>query len=118
MVLGFQIAATRGTADDFIANGIVVDTIVAKVGEADGIDAVSLLERGDVHLIVNTPRGRGPRADGMHIRRAAITNGVACVTTVAAAMAAAQGIEAAASFAPDVRSLQEFHRDAQLQMGI
>ena len=42
--------------------------------------------------MVNTPRGRGPAADGMHIRRAAIVHGVACVTTVAAALAAAAGI--------------------------
>ena len=57
-----------------------------------GVDAVDLISSGKVDLIVNTPRGRGPRADGMHIRRAAIVHGVACVTTVAAAIAAAAGI--------------------------
>ena len=37
-----------------------------------GVDAVDLISSGKVDLVVNTPRGRGPRADGMHIRRAAI----------------------------------------------
>ena len=63
--------------------------------------------RARIDLIVNTPRGRGPRADGMHIRRAAVTHGVACVTTVAAAVAAAAGIAEAVSREPEVRSLQE-----------
>ena len=43
-------------------------------------------------LVVNTPRGRGPRADGAHIRRAASVNKVSCLTTVAAALAAANGM--------------------------
>ena len=37
------------------------------------------------------PAAGVPRTDGMHIRRAAIAHGVACVTTVAAALAAAAG---------------------------
>ena len=35
------------------------------------MDAVDLISSGKVDLVVNTPRGRGPRADGNHIRRAA-----------------------------------------------
>ena len=59
---------------------------------AAGVDAVDLISSGKVDLVVNTPRGRGPRADGAHIRRAATAHGVPCVTTVAAALAAAAGI--------------------------
>ncbi len=96
--LGFAIAATAGTADMLERAGLPVDTVVAKVGEQVGVDAVDLISSGKVDLVVNTPRGRGPRTDGMHIRRAAIAHGVACVTTVAAALAASAGIaeEAAA----------------------
>ena len=70
-----------------------VDTLVAKVGE-EGVasDAVELIAEGKVQLVVNTPRGRGPRADGQHIRAAALTHQVPCLTTVAAARAAAAGI--------------------------
>ncbi len=122
--LGFALAATRGTATFLRENGVVVEVVVAKVGDEldiDGtaaVDAVELIAGGEVHLVVNTPRGRGPRADGMHIRRSALTNGVACVTTVAAAIAAAQGIAELTERAPEVRSLQEYHRDGQLRLEV
>ena len=116
--LGFSIAATSGTAALFDREGIPVETVVAKVGEAAGVDAVDLIGSGKVQFVVNTPRGRGPRADGMHIRRAAIVHGVACVTTVAAALAAAAGMAEFAQHEPEVRSLQEYHRDGQLRLGV
>ncbi|MDZ4825450.1 MAG: carbamoyl-phosphate synthase large subunit [Actinomycetota bacterium] len=116
--LGFSIAATAGTAAMLEENGIPVDTIMAKVGESIGVDAVDLISSGKVDLVVNTPRGRGPRADGIEIRRAAMANGVPCVTTVAAAVAAAAGIAEAATREPDVRSLQEYHRDGQLRLEV
>ena len=77
-----------------------------------------MISSGKVDLIVNTPRGRGPRADGRHIRRAAIVHGVPCVTTVAAAIAAAAGIAEAVSREPEVRSLQSYHRDGQLRLEV
>jgi carbamoyl-phosphate synthase large subunit len=116
--LGFSIAATAGTARDLEANGVPVDTVVAKVGEEVGVDAVDLISSGKVDLVVNTPRGRGPRADGMHIRRAALQHGVACVTTVSAAIAAAAGIGEEMVREPEVRSLQQFHKDAQMRFEV
>ena len=72
------------------SEGLAVDTLVAKVGE-EGVasDAVELIAQGKVQLVVNTPRGLGPRADGQHIRTAAVTYHVPCLTTLAAARAAA-----------------------------
>jgi carbamoyl-phosphate synthase large subunit len=116
--LGFSIAATERTARVLQDSGVEVDTIVAKVGEEIGVDAVDLISSGKVDLVVNTPRGRGPRADGMHIRRAALAHGVACVTTVAAAIAAAAGIAEEAQRDPEVRSLQEYHADGQLRFEV
>jgi carbamoyl-phosphate synthase large subunit len=116
--LGFSIAATAATARHLEDSGVRVDTVVAKVGEDVGVDAVDLISSGKVDLVVNTPRGRGPRSDGMHIRRAAIVHGVACITTVAAALAAAAGISEAASRDPEVRSLQEYHADGQLRLEV
>ena len=116
--LGFSIAATVATARHLENNGIRVDTIVAKVGEDVGVDAVDLISSGKVDLVINTPRGRGPRADGMHIRRAAIVHGVACITTVAAALAAAAGITEEAQRDAEVRSLQEYHADGQLRLEV
>jgi carbamoyl-phosphate synthase large subunit len=116
--LGFSIAATAGTARFLESKRVRVDTIVAKVGEEAGVDAVDLISSGKVDLVINTPRGRGGRSDGMHVRRAAIVHGVACITTVAAAVAAAGGITEEAEREPEVRSLQEYHADGQLRFDV
>jgi carbamoyl-phosphate synthase large subunit len=112
--LGFDLAATSGTAAMLEAEGIPVATIVAKVGDAHPgvVDAVELIAGGKVQLVVNTPRGRGPRADGLHIRAAAVAHMVPCLTTVAAARAAAAGIADWVSHPLSVRSLQEYHGTA------
>jgi len=89
---------------------------VAKVGDATGTDAVELIASGQIRLVVNSPRGRGPRADGAHIRRAANVHGVPCLTTAAAARAAAAGIADWAAHAMTVTCLQEYHQSDQLQL--
>jgi carbamoyl-phosphate synthase large subunit len=81
-----------------------------------GVDAVDLIASGKVNLVVNTPRGRGPRADGAYIRLAASAHGVPCLTTISAALAAAAGIAESRTEEPRVRSLQEYHLDAQLRL--
>ena len=110
--LGFEIAATSGTAAMLAAEGISVGTVVAKVGESHpgNVDAVELIAGGKVQLVVNTPRGRGPRADGLHIRATALAHLVPCLTTVAAAKAAAAGIADWVAHPLSVRSLQEYHQ--------
>ncbi|MGH9126588.1 MAG: carbamoyl-phosphate synthase large subunit [Acidimicrobiales bacterium] len=117
--LGFSIAATAGTAAYLEDNGIPVEVVVAKVGEVGGgVDAVELIRSGKVHLVVNTPRGVGPRADGAHIRQAANVAQVACLTTVAAARAAAAGIADRSRHPFVVRSLQEYQADGQQRLGV
>ncbi|MDQ1467025.1 MAG: carbamoyl-phosphate synthase large subunit, partial [Actinomycetota bacterium] len=116
--LGFSLVATAGTAAMLADNGVPVAAVVAKVGEPVGVDAVDLIASGKVDLVINTPRGRGPRADGAHIRRASLQHGVACITTVAAGLAAVQGIAARLERTPEARSLQEYHRDGQLRLGL
>jgi carbamoyl-phosphate synthase large subunit len=123
--LGFSLAATVGTAAHLQAHGLDVGTVVAKVGETGPsgpggsglVDAVELIGAGKVDLVVNTPRGRGPRADGAHIRRAANRHKVTCLTTLAAARAAAAGIADRTTHQLSVRSLQEYHQVEQLDLG-
>jgi len=112
---GFSIAATAGTARFLEDNGVPVETIVAKVGDPSGADAVDLVASGKVQLVVNSPRGRGPRADGAHIRAAASVHNVPCLTTVSAARAAAAGIADWSKHELSVRSLQEILSGEQLQ---
>jgi carbamoyl-phosphate synthase large subunit len=89
--LGFELAGSEGTAEVLKNNGLSV-SVVSKIGES-GEDVLGLIERGGVDLIVNTPWGRGARTDGYLIRRKALMHGVPCITTLAAAAAAVQGIE-------------------------
>jgi carbamoyl-phosphate synthase large subunit len=116
--LGFDLAATSGTAAMLRDAGLDVVRVVAKVhsgdspsGEdLDAVDGVELISTGQVQLVVNSPRGRGPRADGAHLRRAAAAAKVPLLTTAAAALAAANGIGEWTTQDLQVRSLQEHHR--------
>ena len=107
--LGFSLVATTGTAAALRAAGIPVGKIVAKLDE-EGEDGVDLINRGEIHLVVNSPRGRGPRADGAHIRTAAQRNNVPLLTTASAALAAALGMLDWSRHRLAVRTLQEYHR--------
>jgi len=86
----------------------------ASLSEAHGayLDAVELISSGKVQLVINTPQGRGARADGLRIRSAAQTHRVPCLTTLAAARAAAEGIEDWRKHGLSVRALQDYHHFA------
>ena len=105
--LGFEIVATRGTAQAIRKMGIPAETI-NKIGEGSP-HVVDWIERGEVDLVINTPVGTGARADGWEIRSAAIARGIPCITTMTGGMAAARAIAAARRGEPEVLSLQEIH---------
>jgi carbamoyl-phosphate synthase large subunit len=109
--LGFDFAATAGTAAMLREAGLPVAIEVSRVGE-EGVNAVDLIRDGRVGLVVNTPRGGGPRADGAHIRMAAARHGVSLLTTVAAARAAARGLADWRTHRLEVRTVQSLHRQA------
>jgi len=91
--LGFTVLATSGTASMLQANGLDVQ-VVRKHFEGSG-NIVDLIRAGQVDLVINTPYGQsGPRIDGYEIRTAAVAVNIPCITTVAGAAAAIQGIEA------------------------
>ncbi|HEX6595901.1 MAG TPA: carbamoyl-phosphate synthase large subunit [Acidimicrobiales bacterium] len=113
--MGFSIVATEGTGRFLRDHGVPVSDVVSKVGEGENT-ALDRLTRGEIDLVVNTPRGHGARADGAYIRTAANVHNVPCLTTAAAAIAAAGGIADWAEHGLSVRSLQEFHEDGQLQL--
>ena len=105
--LGFQIIATRGTAQALRRMGIPAKPI-NKLGEGSP-HVVDWIERGEVDLVINTPVGTGARTDGYEIRAAAIARGIPCITTMSGGMAAARAIVAARRAEPQVVSLQELH---------
>ena len=107
--LGFQLAATAGTASFLATQGIRCDSLVDKIADGGQGTAAELITSGQVQLVINTPSGRSARADGQAIRRAALTNKVPCVTTMSAALAAVKGIADTRAHGWSVRSLQELH---------
>ena len=113
--LGYDLAATAGTARCLRSNGVAVAFEVAKLGDSHGRHAVDLIEADQVQLVINSPHGRGPRADGDHIRSAAGRAGLPLLTTAAAAVAAAQGLRDLRSHQPTLRSLQEAHRELRAE---
>jgi carbamoyl-phosphate synthase large subunit len=104
--LGFRLVATVGTAQTLRAAGLEVDD-VAKIADAAGGEAtvVDLVRRGHCDLVINTPQGRGARADGYRIREAALVARVPCITTISGAAAAVHAI--ASARAESALSLQE-----------
>ncbi len=105
---GFTLLATRGTAGHLRAAGLAVE-VVNKVSDG-GPHIVDALRRGEVALVVNTPAGADSQRDAFHIRRTALECRVPYFTTLAAAAAAAEGIDLMGRGPFTVRPLQEHHR--------
>ncbi|HEY4992002.1 MAG TPA: carbamoyl-phosphate synthase large subunit, partial [Nakamurella sp.] len=110
--LGFRIVATEGTAEMLQRNGMDVE-VVSKYFEGQGSGegtVVELIRAGEIDLVINTPYGQsGPRVDGYEIRTAAVSADIPCITTVAGAAAAIQGIEALTRSDVGVAPLQVLH---------
>lgn len=105
----FKIYATSRTARVFEDNGIEV-SIVKKVSEGKH-NVIDLISNGDIDLVINTPFGRGARSDGYQIRTLATQKGIPCITTVAGAKEALQGISEMRTKEIAVKSLQEYLKD-------
>jgi carbamoyl-phosphate synthase large subunit len=105
--LGFSLVATHGTADRLEKAGLTVERVYkVKEGRPNVVDLI----KGDrVQLVVNTPHGAEPWFDEKAIRRAAVTNRIPTITTMAAAWAAAEGIAALQRNEVNVKSLQQWH---------
>ena len=105
--LGFQIVATEGTANTLALAGMVVERVYkVKEGRPNVVD---LIKGERIQLIVNTPHGQDTFFDEKAIRRAAVLQRIPTITTIAAARAAAEGIEALQEHQTTVYPLQHLH---------
>ena len=107
--LGFTIKATQGTHDYLISKGFKSESIL-KLHEGrpnieDGI------KNKEIQLVINTPIGRLGQHDDSYIRKTAVKYKVPYITTLAAAVAAAEGIAARRTSGDEVKSLQQYHLD-------
>ena len=108
--MGFQILATKGTAEFLSAHGVAAE-MVYKVNEARP-NCVDLIKSGKIDIIFNTPLGRESFYDDTAIRKSATLHGVLVVTTLTAAAATVKAIQALRERALDIVSLQEIHAPA------
>ena len=104
---GFTIVATAGTRKYLLENGIPAEPILKMhEGRPNIADAI---KNGEIQLVVNTPVGRMGVHDDSYIRKTAIRHKVPYITTTAAAIAAAKGIQAVRQGRGAVKSLQQYH---------
>ncbi|KRE23597.1 carbamoyl-phosphate synthase large subunit [Agromyces sp. Soil535] len=107
--LGYEIAATEGTAEVLHRNGIAAREVLKYSDKptADAASVVELIHRGEVDVVVNTPSGRSARADGYEIRAAAVASDIPLFTTIAELSAAVASLDAVRG-GFEVTSLQEY----------
>ena len=105
--MGFHLVATHGTAAVLEAAGLQPQRVYkVKEGRPNVVDLI----KGDrIQLIVNTPRGQDTFFDEKAIRRAAVLARIPTITTLAAARAAAEGIQALQGGTLSVVALQTLH---------
>jgi carbamoyl-phosphate synthase large subunit len=109
--LGFRLLATDGTAS-YLAEHGVSTVVVRKNSQGTGPmgekTIVEMLNAGDIDLVINTPVGRGTRADGWAIRTAAVQRSIPIITTTAGFSAAVEGIKALQAGELGVSPIQEW----------
>jgi len=107
--LGFKIKATEGTHQFLAEHGVDSEHILKlHEGRPNIVDAI---KNREIQLVINTPSGKLSKYDDSYIRKSAVKYGVPHITTLAAAMAAARGIEAYQYDHGLVKSLQAYHLD-------
>jgi carbamoyl-phosphate synthase large subunit len=103
---GLELIATGGTKVFLEKHGISA-RLMSKVYEGSP-NVIDLMREGKVHLIINTPTSKMGRKDGAVIRRAAVDYEVPYVTTIQAARASADAINAMGKRRVSIRSLNEY----------
>lgn len=106
--MGFQLVATAGTAAVLQSGGVIVEP-VAKVIDGVRPHVVDKMKNGEIGMVINTPEGHHARLDSYSIRRTAVTMGIPYFTTMAAACAAVEAIQAMRHGKLRVQALQEYH---------
>jgi len=108
--IGLRIYATRGTAQFLREHGVDATTVY-RISENQAPDALGLMRRGEIRLVINTPtNSTGARRDGYMMRRLAVDLSIPFISTVQGAEAAVQAIEEAQSGTLEVVPIQTYAR--------
>ena len=92
VALGYEIFATRGTAEALNSNGVPA-TVINKI-EQGSPTLIDLILSHEIDMVINTPtQGRDKTRDGFMIRRTSIETGVTCFTAIDTAAALLTSME-------------------------
>lgn len=106
--IGFNLFATKGTADFLIKNGLNVKSInKVTQGRPHCVDAMI---SGDIQLVINTTDGNQSLKDSFDIRRTALTRQICHYTTLSGAKAGVDSIESLMENDIEVFSLQSYFK--------
>jgi carbamoyl-phosphate synthase large subunit len=106
---GFEIIATKGTADLLSRERIPVQyTSKLNEGRPNVLDVIT---NNEVSIVVNTPNDKKGAADDSYIRKAVIKGRIPYMTTMAEAKACIAGLKAVQAGNSGVKSLQAFHKE-------
>ncbi len=106
--MGFSIYATGGT-NRFLKEHGIRSIKIKKIHEGRP-NIVDAIKNENIHLIINTPVGRDSKYDDSYIRIMAIQHKIPYITSIAAAQASIEGIEAVKKEKTLPKCLQEYHR--------
>ena len=102
---GYTVLATSGTARKIQDAGVPVQ-VVKKIIEGQP-NLIDHMKNDGVDLILNTPSGKGARTDEGTIRATSVQHGIPCITTIQAAEAVVEALQALRGEAMGVEALQD-----------
>jgi carbamoyl-phosphate synthase large subunit len=109
--MGFDVIATRGTAEHLRNKGIEVG-VVNKVMEGRP-HIVDLIKNKEISFVINTVSGAQAQKDSFSIRQSALQYRVPFTTTLTGAGAVVKAIEMLLKRKIHIKALKEYHRDAE-----
>ena len=108
--MGFEILATQGTAAA-LARARIPAEVINKVNEGSP-HVVDAIRSGTIAIVINTTIGAKEVRDSFSLRRQTLLTNIPYFTTIAAALAACDAIEAHRGEAGvRVKSLQEWNAE-------
>ena len=103
--LGFSICGTSGTAKYLVSKGVKCKKI-NKVSQGSP-HIVEKLNKKNIALVINTTEGKNSISDSFGLRRSSLMNKIPYFTTMPAASACVDSIEALKKYPIKVRALQD-----------
>ncbi len=105
--MGYQIVATKGTADYLKING--VDAEVIKKVKDGSPHCVEAIESGRINLVINTTFGEQAIKDSFSLRRSSLNKNLPYCTTIAGASALLGGLKAIKEEDLGITTIQEYN---------